>query len=60
LDRIETKMEQILALVADVKESLKREMRTGFDAIHGRFDIQAARLERHARSCRPEAAGSTG
>lgn len=53
--RIEAKMEQILALVVDVKESLERqiggverEMRTGFDAINVRFDNQAARLERHA------------
>jgi len=31
-----------------VKESLEREMREGFAQVNTRFDIQSARLERHA------------
>jgi hypothetical protein len=33
-------------LITDMKESLEREMRAGFEAITTRFDNQAARLER--------------
>lgn len=52
-------MEHLEKLIIDLKESLEREiqgvgrdlreeMRTGFARIENRFDIQAARLDRHA------------
>ena len=37
-----------MQLVTDVKESLEREMHSGFDAIKTRFDTQATRLDRQA------------
>ena len=33
--------------MVEVKESLEREIREGFGEMKSRFDIQAARLERH-------------
>lgn len=39
---------RLIELVTGVKESLEREIRTGFDAVKSRFDIQAARLDRQA------------
>ena len=40
-DRLET-------LMIELKESLEREMREGFQAMATRFDNQASRLDRHA------------
>jgi hypothetical protein len=39
---------RLVDLVTGVKESLEREIRTGFDAVKSRFDVQAARLDRQA------------
>lgn len=40
-------MDHIERLLVDMKESLEREMRAGFESLNHRFDLQAARLERH-------------
>ena len=40
--------ESLEKLLLDVKESLEREMRDGFAQVITRFDVQAARLDRHA------------
>jgi hypothetical protein len=45
---IATAENRIITLLTDFKESLEREMRSGFAALHVRFDTQAARLDRHA------------
>jgi chromosome segregation ATPase len=48
-------VEHLEQLIIDLKESLEREMRTGFGrletrlaGLENRFDTQAARLDRHA------------
>ena len=48
-------MENLEKLIVDLKESLERELaalrhdlQQGLDQLNGRFDTQAARLERHA------------
>jgi hypothetical protein len=41
-------MDHLEQLIIDLKESLEREMRSGFARIETRFDTQAARLDRHA------------
>src|SRR5882724_4522994 len=38
--------ESLGQLITSVKESLEREMRSGLEIMEGRFDSQAARLER--------------
>lgn len=43
---LEQRYASLEQLVMDVKESLEREMRTGFAEIKTRFDTQATRLER--------------
>lgn len=40
--------ERLENLLMDIKESLEREMRDGFQAMATRFDNQASRLDRHA------------
>lgn len=41
-------MSDLEKLLTDVKESLEREIHAFRDEMRGRFDTQAARLERHA------------
>lgn len=43
-------MSDLEKLLTDVKESLEREIHAFRDEMRGRFDTQAARLERHANS----------
>lgn len=39
---------RVVTLITDVKESLEREMNTGFEDMAGRFDAQSNRLDRQA------------
>ena len=39
---------RIELLLENMKESLEREMRDGFAEVTSRFDIQSARMDRHA------------
>ena len=47
-DELRAGLQEVVALIADVKASLEREMHEGFALMAARFNNASARLDRHA------------
>ncbi len=46
--RLDAMEKRLVTLVTDVKESIERQMNTGFEEMASRFDTQSNRLDRQA------------